>query len=109
MYRMKLPDGCKDVTMTIRMTTKEKNQIKKKAETEGKTISTYVTESAMAGLEKNSSKAKRCVAQMVKNQESFNEIFRKMKEMEISDTNELYMKMVELMEGENRLWECLYR
>ena len=106
---MKSPDSCKDATMTIRMTTKEKNQIKKKAEKEGKTSSAYVTESAMAGLERNNSKIRKSITQMVRNQENLNEILKKMKDMDNSDTNELYAKIVELMEGENKLWECLCR
>lgn len=107
MCRMKLSDRCRDTTMTVRMTTEEKNRIKKKAEKEGKTASTYVTDAAMAGLERKSSKIKKSVSQMVQNQECLNEIFEKMKEMDIPDTNELYEKVIELMEGENRLWECL--
>lgn len=104
MNRMRI---CKDTTMTVRMTMVEKERIKEKAEKEGKTASVYMTDSAIAGLERNSSKIKKITAQMVKNQECFNEVFEKMKEMDISDTNELYKKITELMEGENRLWECL--
>ena len=109
MNRIRVSDRCKDATMTVRMTTEEKNRIKKKAEKEGKTASTYVTDAAMAGLERKSSKIKKSVAQMVQNQECLNEIFEKMKKMDIPDTNELYEKITELMEGENKLWECLYR
>ena len=104
---MRLSDGCKDTTMTVRMTTEEKNRIKKKAEKEGKAASTYVTDAAMAGLERNSSKFKKFVAQMVKNQECLNAVVRKMEEMTISENNEMYTKIAELMEGENKLWECL--
>ena len=99
----------KDTTMTVRMTMVEKERIKQKAEKDGKTASVYMIDSAMAGLERNSSKIKNITAQMVKNQECINGIFEKMKDMDISDTNELYEKITELMEGENRLWECLCR
>lgn len=44
---------------------------------------------------------------MVRNQESFNEMFKKIKEDDISNIKELSAKIAELMEGENRLWECL--
>lgn len=102
-------DNCKDTTMSIRLSTKEKNQIKKKAKSVGKTVSTYVTEAAVAGLERNSSKAKKYVTQMVQNQEKLNDIYRNMRETDNPDTNGLYAKIVELVEGENRLWECLCR
>lgn len=101
--------NCKDTTMTVRMTMVEKERIKKKAEKDEKTASVYMLDTAMAGLERNSSKIKKITAQMVKNQECINRIFEKMKEMDISDTNELYEKISELMEGENKLWEYLCR
>ena len=99
----------KDTTMTVRMTMVEKERIKKKAEKDDKTASAYMTDAAMAGLERSSSKIKKITAQMVKNQECLNGIFKKMKEIDISDTNELYEKITELMEGENKLWEYLCR
>lgn len=107
MYRMRFSENCKDATMTVRMTAEEKAQIKKQAEKEGKTTSAYVTEAAMAGLERNSSKVKKLAVQMVRNQESLNGIYAVMKEMNISETDELYVKIAELMEGEKSIWECL--
>ena len=109
MNRMKQSENCRDVTMTIRITSKERGRIRKQAEEEGKTVSTYVAETALAGLERNNSRIKKSLIQMVKNQETFNRFFEKMSEMGISDSNEVYLELVELAEGENRLWECLCR
>lgn len=109
MNRMNQSENCRDVTMTIRITSKEREQIKKQAEKEGKTVSTYVAGTALAGLERNSSRIKKSLVQMVNNQETFNRLFEKVSEMGISDSDEVYLKLVELTEGENRLWECLCR
>lgn len=105
MGRTKCRETCKDATITVRVSSEEKNKIKKKAKKENKSASEYILDAAMAGLERRNSKDKRRVVQMVRNQEILNDIF------ELSGTTdiatELQDKIRELMEGENGLWQCL--
>ena len=46
----------KDATITARVTKEEKEKIKKRAEKEGKSASQYMTDAALAGMERRSSK-----------------------------------------------------
>lgn len=95
----------KDATITIRVTCEEKMRIKEKAAKEGKSASEYTTDAAMAGLERKRSKDKKRIAQMIKNQEMINDIFKLVKEGHGQE--ELLEKINKLVEGENRLWQCL--
>lgn len=95
----------KDKTISIRVSGKEKKKITEKAKKENKSISEYVADSAIAGLERKNGKDKKRVAQMVRNQEILNDIFRQMWETETG--GELYEKIMELTEGEKELWQCL--
>lgn len=95
----------KDKTISIRLTAEEKERIKEKAKRENKSVSEYAADAALAGLERKSSKNKKMIAQMVRNQEALNEIFEIAKETEITDG--LKEKIMKLVEGENKLWQCL--
>lgn len=59
----------------------------------------------MAGLERKSSRDRKRIARMVKNQEILNDIFRMAKEKELD--GEVLEKLEEMMKGENELWQCL--
>lgn len=95
----------KDATITIRVTHEEKMRIKEKAAKGGKSASEYTADAAMAGLERRRSRDKKRIVQMVKNQNMINEIFNLVKEKD--DQEELLEKINKLVEGENRLWQCL--
>lgn len=105
MGRTKCRETCKDATITIRVSFEEKNKIKMKAEKEEKSASEYILDAVMAGLERRSSKDKKRVVQMVRNQEILNEIFELVGTTEVAEV--LQDKIRELVEGENGLWQCL--
>ncbi len=102
---MKDAMNCKSETITVRVTNEEKKRIKEKAMKERKKTSEYMVDAAMAGLERRSSKDKKRVMQMVKNQEMINSLFSLLKEKGASE--ELMENVYKLVEGENRLWQCL--
>lgn len=95
----------KNTTITIRVTSEEKIRIKEKAAKEGKSASEYTADAAMAGLERRRSKDKKRIIQMIENQEVINDIFKLVKEEHGQE--ELLEKINKLVEGENRLWQCL--
>lgn len=95
----------KNATITIRVTGEEKMRIKEKAAKEGKSASEYTADAAIAGMERRRSKDKKRIVQMVKNQEMINDIFKLVKEEGCQE--ELVEKLNKLVEGENRLWQCL--
>lgn len=105
MNRMKRTDICKDKTISVRVSREEKERIKKKAAKDNKTASEYMLDAAMAGLERRSSKDRKRIVQMIENQEILNDIFEFAEKMDMPE--ELYVKIEELMKGENRLWQCL--
>lgn len=105
MNRMKRADTCKDATISVRVSHEEKDRIKKKAAKDNKSASEYMLDAAMAGLERRSSKDRKRIAQMIENQEILNDIYKFAEKMDMPE--ELYAKIEELMEGENRLWQCL--
>lgn len=98
-------DMGKNETISIRVSVEEKRRIKEKARKENKSISGYVADAAIAGLERKNSRDKKRVVQMVKNQEILNDVFRLARQMEVK--GEFYEKLEELMKGENELWQCL--
>lgn len=95
----------KDETITARATAEEKKKIKKQAEKENKSASQYMLDAALAKLERRSSKDKKRVRALMDNQNILNDIFKRLQEESISE--ELYKKIVELAEGEYKLWQCL--
>ncbi len=95
----------RDETITARVTAEEKKRIKEKAQKEGKSASLYVTDAAMAGLERRSSKDKKRVQTLINNQNILNDIFKMLQNEKVS--GEFKEKIDELAEGENRLWLCL--
>ncbi|WP_304577098.1 hypothetical protein [uncultured Bacteroides sp.] len=102
---MRKTDTGRDQTISIRVSAEEKWRIKEKARKENKTTSGYVVDAAMAGLERKSSRDRKRIARMVKNQEILNDIFRMAKEKELD--GEVLEKLEEMMKGENELWQCL--
>ena len=102
---MRKTDTGRDQTISIRVSAEEKWRIKEKARKENKTTSGYVVDAAMAGLERKSSRDRKRIARMVKNQETLNDIFRMAKEKELD--GEFFEKLEEMMKGENELWQCL--
>ena len=102
---MRKTDMGKDQTISIRESAEEKRRIKEKARKENKSTSEYVADAAIAGLERKNSRDKKRIVQMVRNQETLNDIFRLAKEMEME--GDIYKKIEELMKGENELWQCL--
>lgn len=95
----------KNETITVRVTSEEKQKIKKQAEKEKKSASQYMTDAALAGMERRSSKDKKRVQVLINNQNILNDIFTILQGETVS--KELYGKIAELAEEENRLWQCL--
>ncbi len=95
----------KDATITARVTKEEKEKIKKRAEKEGKSASQYMTDAALAGMERRSSKDMKRVRILINNQNIFNDIYRILQDGSVSE--ELCEKIDELAEEENKLWQCL--
>lgn len=95
----------KDVAITARVTKEEKEKIKKQAKKEGKSASQYVIDAALAGMERRSSKDKKRAGILADNQNILNDIFKLL--LDESIPKELCEKIVELAEGENKLWQCL--
>ncbi len=95
----------KDETIVARVTAEEKQKIRKQAEKEKKSASQYITDAALAGMERRSSKDKKRVRTLINNQNILNEIFRMLQDESVSE--ELYGKIIELAEEENRLWQYL--
>lgn len=102
---MKSVKSCKNATITVRVTEEEKRRIKEKAMKEGKKTSEYIADAAMAGLERRRSKDRKRIMQMVKNQEMINDLLNLLKEKNASE--EFVEKVNKLVEGENKLWQCL--
>lgn len=95
----------KDVTITARVSKEEKEKIKKQAEKEGKSASQYVTDAALAGRERRSSKDKKRVKVLINNQNILNDIFKMLQNGSVPE--ELRIKIAELAEEERKLWQCL--
>jgi len=98
-------DVSKDHTISIRVSAEDKRKIKEKAKSKNRSMSDYVADAAIAGFERKNSRDKKRIVRMVKNQDILNDIFRLAKETEVED--KLYEKFMELMEGENELWQYL--
>lgn len=95
----------KNETVTARVTSEEKEKIRKQAEKEKKSASQYMVDAALAGMERRSSKDKKRVWILINNQNILNDIFTILRDETVSE--ELYGKITELAEEENRLWQCL--
>lgn len=95
----------RDVTISVRVSREERERIRKKAAREEKTTSEYVLDSAMAGLERRNSKDRKRIGHLIRNQEILNDIYELLEKIDVTD--ELHDKFNELVEGENRLWQCL--
>lgn len=95
----------KDATITARVTAEEKEKIRKQAEKEKKSASQYITDAALAGMERRSSKDKKRVQTLINNQNILNDIFKMLKEEPVSE--QLHEKITELAQEENRLWQYL--
>lgn len=101
---MRKDNANKDQTICIRVSGEEKRRIKEKAAGENKSVSEYVADAAMAGLERRNSRDRKRVAELVKRQDILNGLFR-LAEKTTAD-EELRKKLAELMEGEKKLWQC---
>ncbi|MDE7176346.1 MAG: hypothetical protein K2O59_00855 [Lachnospiraceae bacterium] len=95
----------KDVSITARVTKEEKEKIKKQAKKEGKSTSQYLTDAALAGMERRSSKDKKRAGILINSQNIFNDIFKLLQDESVP--KELCEKILELAEEDNKLWQCL--
>lgn len=90
----------------IRCSKKEKELIKKKAMTKGKSISSYMRDCSMAGLERKSDRDRKNIKVMIANQEILNNLAEDMKLNKGKRGVGFIQEMLkELMEGEFILWE----
>ena len=93
----------KNEIITIRCTTQEKNKIRRKAEEKNKGMGVYILDSAIAGLERRSSKDKKRVVRMIERQEKLNEIHRQLSSDSIGK-QDLYELLKELIDEEKKEW-----
>ena len=93
----------KNEIIPIRVSKKEKEQIESKALKCNKSTSSYIRDSAIAGLERKRDKDKRQLQSMIGNQELLNDISLLMVDKDHC-SSQLKSKLEELMKGELRLW-----
>lgn len=95
----------KNSIVTMRCSEDEKELITKKAKKLNKTFSQYVIDSAVAGCERKGDRDKKRLGIMLAIQEKQNEIQQYISSNECK--NEPLKEMIaELLERENKLWEC---
>lgn len=95
----------KDKVITIRCSENERKQIERKAENIGKSVSSYVLDCSMAGLERKKDKDKKRIKQMIQNTEICNQIHKKLKESEADIPEDIKCMIDLLMKGVDQLWQ----
>ena len=93
----------KNEIIPIRVSKKEKEQIERKALKCNKSTSSYIRDSAVAGLERKRDKDKKQLRSMIESQELLNDISLLMDDQNHC-SSQLKSKLEELMKGELRLW-----
>ena len=102
----KLKKISKDSIISIRCTEEEKNKISNKAIKKGKSVSKYIVDCAIAGLERKSSKEKKRVTSSVKQQQEFNDICDEIKNRTEPFTPEEVMDIIKNFERSARdIWQ----
>ena len=96
----------KDTTITIRCSSEEKEKIARKAEKEGQSISNYMLDTAMAGLERRKNQKKKIVRYMVESQQVKNEMYQYLQSEQECDKQKVLVFLNKIAEKENKLWEC---
>lgn len=95
----------KDKIITIRCTEKERSILERKAIQQQKSLSEYMVDSGMAGVERRRDRDRKRVQQMIENQETFNDLFLMLEDMEEGKLSaEILEKIEEAMEGDKKLW-----
>lgn len=98
-------DSRKDKMITIRCTEKERSMLERKANQQQKSLSEYMLDSGMAGVERRRDRDRKRVQQMVENQETFNALFLMLEDMKEGEVSaEIQEKIEEAMEGDGKLW-----
>lgn len=95
----------KDKIITIRCNEKERDMLERKAKQQEKSLSEYMLDSGMAGVERRRTRDRKRVQQMIENQETLNDLFLILEDMpEGQVPDEIRKKIEDTMEGEGRLW-----
>lgn len=95
----------KDIIISIRCSEEEKNRISNKAIKKGESVSRYMLDCAIAGLERKSPKEKKRVTRSVKQQQEFNDICDEIKNRTEPFTPEEVMDIIKKIErGARDLW-----
>ncbi len=100
------PSKRRNEIITIRCTRHEKLVIGQKAAKQGKTISTYAVNAALAGKETHREKDKRMAKNLVELTQGLNDCYRYM-HCENIDMEALKGMFGRIMEGAGKLWENL--
>lgn len=95
----------KDKTITIRCSEKERDMLERKAKQQEKSLSEYMLDSGMAGVERRRTRDRKRVQQMIENQEALNDLFLILEDIPEDQVPDVIRKKIEdTMEGEERLW-----
>ena len=100
---MKMMKETKSESITIRCTPKEKERIKRKAESKNINIGNYVLDSALAGLERRTTKERKRAVRMVERQEEYNHLYRKLMTNTLNES-EMRSALLEIIEREKEEW-----
>ena len=93
----------KEVTITIRCSVKSKEQLKKKADKNGMTLSCYLLNTGIAGLESKQNRKQKKVKALVKLTQPVNDYYDYLQSGEL-DGGVLKEKFDNVMKGMEGLW-----
>lgn len=94
----------KEVTITIRCSVKSKEQLKEKADRNGMTLSRYLLNTGIAGLESKQNRKQKKVKALVKLTQPVNDYYDYLQSGEL-DGKVLKEKFDNVMKGMEGLWE----
>lgn len=98
-------DSRKDKIITIRCAEEERSMLERKANQQQKSLSEYMLDSGMAGVERRRNRDRKRVQQMIENQETLNDLFLMLEDMEKRELpTKILEKIEEAMEGDGKLW-----
>lgn len=95
----------KDKVITLRCSDKEREQLESKAKNLGKSVSSYVLDCSIAGLERKKDKDKKRIKQMIQITEICNQIYKRLKDSDADIPEDIKCMIDLLMKGAEQLWQ----
>lgn len=99
----KLESCRKETTITVRCTEKVKKQLKEKADKNGKSLSSYLLDAGIAGMESRKEGKKKKIKALVELTGSVNECYDYLQSENLED-GVLKEKLDSVVKGVDRLW-----